>query len=73
MEVAAPISGRGALPFAQSLNQSPGSGQLRFVVGGIRRMVCVAARLEGGCDLGQRAFSNSKIAAPLARTVNVIP
>jgi hypothetical protein len=36
-------------------------------------MVCVAARLEGGCDLGQRAFSNSKIAAPLARTVNVIP
>jgi hypothetical protein len=29
-------------------------------------MVCVAARLEGGCDLGQRAFSNSKIAAPLS-------
>jgi DDE superfamily endonuclease len=61
------LSGRGASPFAQAFNESAASWQLRFVNGGIRRVVRIAERLEGSGDLGKRLFDEvAPVVAELA-------
>ncbi len=61
------LGGRGASPFAQAFNQSPGGGQLRFIIGGMRHVGRIAAGLESSGDLGKRLFGHREIAAPLGK------
>jgi hypothetical protein len=53
------VGSRDLSRFTQAFNQSPGGGQLRFIVSRITRF-CITASLEGRGDLRQRLLSHTE-------------
>jgi DNA invertase Pin-like site-specific DNA recombinase len=44
---------------SQARDEGPSGGELPCVEGGLWSMICIAARLEGSCDLDKRHFGHS--------------